>query len=200
MALALLSRRTLFSPLPLPLPLPLSLPLPFPFPLALPLSLTFSLLLPLACLFPLPSIAIIPASILQLFVTVLLSWCHMLLLLNDLSLLLLAATATSLPFVLFWLFQFDRDIQAVDLSIVHASLRQFSILLDFVIDDCVVLDLRVLPDADGVDISEVREDLPDVSLSQIGRKVLDSDGREFDTVLRGRGGRRGGGRRCTHHL
>jgi hypothetical protein len=111
----------------------------------------------------------------------------MLLLLNDLRLFLFAFTWAFLPFILLRFFQFDRDIHAVDLAIMHAGLRQFGILLDLVIDDCVVLDLGVLPDADGVDISEVREDLPDVSLGQVGRQVLDSDCGEFDAVLRGRG-------------
>lgn len=46
-----------------------------------------------------------------------------------------------------------------------------------------MLDLGVLTDADGVDVSEVREDLADVALSKIRREVLDSDGCELYAVL-----------------
>lgn len=108
----------------------------------------------------------------------------MLLLLDNFSLFLLILTGTLITFTLLRFFELDRDMHAVYLPVMHTSLRQFGILLDFVIDDCVVLDFGVLSYADGVNISEVREDLPDVSLGEIGREVLDSDSREFDAVLR----------------
>lgn len=69
------------------------------------------------------------------------------------------------------------------------GLREFCIFLCLEVDDCVVFDFWVLADAYGVDISEIGEDLSDVSLGKVGGKVLDSDGGELDAVLRG--GRRG---------
>jgi len=96
-----------------------------------------------------------------------------------------------LSFLFLSFLHLDCDMQSIDLSIIHAALCQFCILLGFEIDDGVVFDLGVLPDADGVDISEVGENFFDVAFGEIGRKVFDCDSGELDAVLRRRGGRGG---------
>lgn len=135
---------------PLLSPLTFSLPLPLSFPLASSLLLSSSVPLIPSSAFPLPILFLSTGGLLFL--------------LNGLCFFLFAVALAVLFFVLLWIFELDCDDHAIYLSIVHAALRLLGIFLNFVVNNSIVLDLGVLPDADRVDVSEIWKYLADMSL------------------------------------
>jgi len=89
--------------------------------------------------------------------------------LNLLALFLSILSGALLLLLFLNLLYLDCYIKPIDLPIMHTLHGQLCIVLGAIIDDCVVLDLGVLSNADGMDISKIGEDFLDVALCEIGR-------------------------------